>query len=77
MEHKLINKNMEKELKTTIDLSKILKPYSNEWVALSEDEKRVVASGKTIKETLQEANKKGEKSPIITKVPKDYCSFVL
>jgi len=70
-------KNMKKEEKTTIDLSKILKPYSNEWVALSEDEKKVVASGKTVKEVLQKAKVKGENSPILTKVPKDYCTFVL
>jgi hypothetical protein len=68
---------MENEIKTTIDLSKILEPYSNEWVALSKDETRVVASGKTVKETLQKAIEKGERSPILTKVPKEYGNYVL
>lgn len=67
---------MEKELKT-IDLSKILEPYSNQWVALSEDEKRVVAAGKTVKEALEKAKEKGEDSPILTKVPTEYGNYVL
>lgn len=68
---------MEKELKKAIDLSKILKSYSNEWVALSSDEKRVIASAKTVKEALKIAREKGEESPIMTRVPADYCTFVL
>jgi hypothetical protein len=32
------------------DLSKILEPYENQWVALSPDYTTVVASGKTLKE---------------------------
>lgn len=67
---------MENELKT-IDLSKILEPYSNEWVALSIDEKKVIASGKTVKEALQKAKQKGENSPILTKVPTEYGNYVL
>jgi len=59
------------------DLSKILEPYSDEWVALSEDEKRVVGSGETIKEALKEAKESGVDTPIITKVPKEYGSYVL
>ena len=59
------------------DLSKILKPYSDEWVALSEDEKRVVGNGKTIKGALEEAKENGVDAPVITKVPKEYGSYVL
>jgi glycerol-3-phosphate dehydrogenase len=67
---------MEKETRI-IDLSKILKPYSDEWVALSNDEKKVVASAKTLEKAINMAKEKGEKFPIMTKVPKDYCTFVL
>lgn len=59
------------------DLSKILRPYHNEWVALSSDEKKVIASGKTLKEALKEAREKGMDNPIMTKVPKEYGNYVL
>ena len=31
------------------DLRKLLKPYANQWVALSRDQKKVVANGKNLK----------------------------
>ena len=68
---------MENEFKIAIDLSKILKPYSDEWVALSGNETKVIASGKTVKEVLKKAKEKGENSPIITKVPTEYGNYVL
>lgn len=43
-----------------IDLSKILRPFENKWVALTRDRKKVIASGATVKKVAQEANKKGE-----------------
>ena len=60
-----------------MDLSKILDRYSDEWVAISEDERKVVGSGKKLKEALEEAKKHGVNSPIVTKVPKKYGSYVL
>lgn len=33
------------------DLRKILKPFENKWVALTPDNKKVVASGDSLKET--------------------------
>lgn len=59
------------------DLSKILRVYHNEWVALSNDEKRVVASGKTLEKALREAKERGVDNPIMTKVPKEYGNYVL
>jgi len=59
------------------DLSKILEPYSNEWVALSEDEEKVVSHGKTVKEVIEKAKEKGVNSPIVTKVPIEYGNYVL
>ena len=59
-----------------IDLSKILNPFKGKWVALSNDETKVVASGDSLKEVRQKAIKKRENDPIIFKVPdgfiKDY-----
>ena len=59
------------------DLSKILKPYHNEWVALSDDEKKVVGRGKTLNEAIKRAKQKGIDFPIVTKVPKEYGNYVL
>lgn len=59
------------------DLSKLLGNYSDEWVALSEDESRVVSNGKTVEEVLEKALVNGEKNPIITRVPKNYGNYVL
>jgi len=59
------------------DLSKILKPYSNEWVALSEETNKVISSGQNLSKVVEEAHKKGEKHPVVTRVPKDYGNYVL
>lgn len=40
------------------DLRKLLKPFENKWVALTPDNKKVVASGNTLKEA---ASRIGEK----------------
>jgi len=74
-----INKIMQKNPQITKpkDLSKILEAYSDEWIALSENEDRVVGSGKNINEAVKEAKKKGVDTPILTKVPKEYGNYVL
>ena len=59
------------------DLSKILKKYSNEWVALSYDEKKVISHGQNLANVIEEAKKTGERNPIVTRVPKDYGNYVL
>ena len=52
-----------------IDRTKIYKKYKGLWVALKEDEKTVLASGKTAKEAWQKAQKGGFKKPILTRMP--------
>lgn len=59
------------------NLSKILKKYSNEWVALSYDQKKVISHGKLLPDVVAEAKKKGEPNPIVTRIPKDYGNYVL
>lgn len=57
-----------------IDLTELLKPYENKWVALTEDEKEVICSGKNPKKVYIKALKRGYKEPILTKVlPLDRC----
>ncbi len=59
-----------------IDWTKIYKKYKGLWVALKDDEKTVVASGKTVKEVLKKAQKSGHKIPILTKMPERLVPYV-
>lgn len=65
---------MQKPLKP-IDLSKILLPFENQWVALSKNYKKVLVSGKTLKEVTKKVTKTGKKG-ILLKVPPFDISFV-
>ncbi|GAG93867.1 unnamed protein product, partial [marine sediment metagenome] len=51
------------------DLRELLKPYSDKWVALSEDSSKVVGVGDTPKKALEQASSRSEKNPILTRVP--------
>ena len=46
-----MSKTQEENIVEMPDLSSILKPYENKWVALSSDRKAVIASGETLEET--------------------------
>lgn len=54
-------------MKSAIDLSEILRPYENKWVAITKDYREVIASGQTLREAVEEAKKKNT-SPIYTYV---------
>jgi len=54
---------------STIDLTKILEPYLNKWVALSSDQTKVEGSGDTPAEALAKAKTHGEPDPILMFVP--------
>lgn len=59
-----------------IEWSDIYKKYSGLWVALKDDEKTVVSSGKTAKEAIQKAQKKGFLNPILAHMPVRLVPFV-
>ncbi len=59
------------------DLSKILNKYSDEWVALKPETTDVVAAGNNLKTVIEEARKTGVDTPVITRVPKDYGTYIL
>jgi len=55
------------------DLTKVLTPkYAGKWVAMNEQQTKVVASAKSPKEVMEKAKRKGIKRPVITLVVKDY-----
>ncbi len=60
-----------------IDLSKVLARYANCWVALSADERRVVATAKHPHEALKKAQAKGERDPILMWAPKERSAYVV
>lgn len=45
-------------------------------MALEDDEKTVIASGKTAKEVWEKAQKSGYKMPILTKMPERLIPYV-
>ncbi|OGD97146.1 hypothetical protein A3A49_00945 [Candidatus Curtissbacteria bacterium RIFCSPLOWO2_01_FULL_38_11b] len=58
------------------DLTQIYKKYKGKWVALTPDEKSVVASGLTLKKILQDAKKKGYDHPIVMRVPPAVVPYI-
>lgn len=59
-----------------INWTHLIKKYKSLWVALKDDEITVIASGKTAKEALLKAKEKGNKKPILTKVPNKLISYI-
>jgi len=64
-----------KSLTKSINLSKILKPYENKWVALSLNHRRVLGAGDSLKSAREKAEKKAEKFVFI-KLPPFGVNFV-
>ncbi len=58
-----------------IDVSKIAKKYAGQWVAFAEDQKTLLASGRTAKEAYEKAKRK-HKNPILSYMPDNLISFV-
>lgn len=63
-----------------VDMTKIYgnKTYKGKWVAIAnfETKPRVIASGKTLKEAMEEAKQKGFEMPLIMQVPHKVLPFV-
>lgn len=47
----------------------------NAWIALSEDESRIVATGTTYEEVVKKSQEAGVEEPILIKTPNDWLSF--
>lgn len=50
--------------------------YKGLWVALKDDEKTVIASGKKLSEAADNAQKKGFKNPIFMQIPQKASYFI-
>ena len=54
-------------MRKIVDLSKILAKYKKGWLALSADNKSLIATGKTLEEVLKKAREKGVDNPSLLK----------
>ena len=61
----------------TINLSRVLKSYSNEWLALSHNQKKILGRGKNPKAAYKRAIAKGEKNPVLVRAPRDFGTYIL
>jgi len=61
---------------SSVDLRKILKSHKSGWLALTADNKRKIAAGKTLKEVLSRAREKGIENPSVLKVPNLKTAYV-
>ncbi|PIV20146.1 MAG: hypothetical protein COS40_14105 [Deltaproteobacteria bacterium CG03_land_8_20_14_0_80_45_14] len=60
-----------------IDMTPIIKKYPGYFVALSYDRKKVLGKGRTPEEALRQANRKGYKDPLLTRIPYENRSYLL
>ena len=51
--------------------------YAEQWVALAPKTRKIIASGKTLKDAISEAHKKGELDPIMTRIPKRFNTYIV
>lgn len=58
------------------DWTQLYKKYKGMWVALGNDEMTVLGVGKTVREAVQEAKKKTNKTPFLTHIPEKLTSYV-
>jgi hypothetical protein len=61
----------------TQDLSKSLKGYSSKWIALKPQTTKVVAVGSSPRIVIEKARENGVDSPVLTRVPKNYGTYIL
>ena len=59
-----------------INWIKNFKEYKGLWVAMKKDQITVIASGKTLKETMEKAKEKGFFRPIFFRVPTEMIAYV-
>ena len=58
-----------------VDLRNIIKDHKNKWVALTPNNKKLVASANSLKKVLLIANERGVKDPSVFKVPQSIGYF--
>lgn len=62
---------------TRVKLRQLVNKYPDMWVAMKEKTGEIVGAGKTPKEAYTKSQNKGIKDPLITKIPKNFGTYVL
>jgi hypothetical protein len=57
-----------------IDWTELFETYKGKWVALDDDEKTVIAHGRTAKEAWAKAKRQGKK-PILLEIPLEVTAY--
>jgi hypothetical protein len=68
----------EDDLKTSVTDARaelLSKAPSDSWIALSQDETRIVAVGHTYEEAVRKSDDAGESDPVLLKTPKAWLPF--
>ena len=60
----------------SVDLRKILETNTSGWLALTADNKKKIASSKTLHEVLKKAKEKGIENPSVLKVPNLKTAYI-
>ncbi len=60
-----------------ISFRDMLEGYEGKWVAMSDDEEKVIAASDSFSEARGQALAKGERNPVMLKVPPKDASYVL
>ena len=58
------------------DWSKVYQKHKGKWVGFKDDEKTVIASGKSVKEVIEKSEAKGYPDPILFKVPTELKPYI-
>jgi len=61
----------------TLDAGLLAGIAAGKWVAISQDQERVVAVGNTADEAIRQAAQNGEMNPYILRVPFEHSALVL
>jgi len=61
-----------------INLTELIKPYAkdNVWLALNTTQNKVLATGKTVKEVINNAKKVSKEKPVIMKAVQNYSTYI-
>jgi len=59
-----------------INWTNIQKKYKGLWVALADNERTVIASGKTAREALERAQAKSRQTPFLARMPEKISPFI-
>ena len=59
-----------------IEWTSIYRRFKGLWVALAEDERTVLGSGKTARAARDQARKKGHRTPILARMPDSLNPYV-